>query len=63
LLARVAVTPGNLLPPALERGLKGWVERMRISPKVVIEGNILVKDHHHMFDGRGGRAASRQKTK
>ena len=35
----------------------GRVKRMRISSKVVIEGNILIKDHHDMLDRRGGWAA------
>ena len=30
---------------------------MRVSRKVVIEGNILVKDHYQVFDGRRRWAA------
>ena len=37
-----------------EGGFMGRVERVWISPEVVIEGDILVKDHHQMLDRRRG---------
>src|ERR1700691_5470402 len=41
----------------LEWSLVGRVERIGISCEVVIEGNILIKDHHQMLDWGRSRAA------